>query len=55
MLTGLIGVIVALVVIGLLFYCITLLPVPEPFRTAIKVVFIVIAILILLSFLGLHV
>jgi uncharacterized membrane protein YesL len=54
MLTGLIGVIVALVVIGLLFYCVSLLPLPEPYMTIIRVIFIIIAILYLLSFLTGH-
>ena len=48
-----IGIILTLVVLGLLYYCCTLLPLPEPFPTIIKIVFIILAILVLLQAIGL--
>lgn len=42
--------IITIVVIGLIYYCVTLLPLPEPFRTIANVVFILIAISYLLKF-----
>lgn len=41
-----------LVVIGLLWYCTTLLPLPEPIPVIIRVLFILLAILVLLSAFG---
>lgn len=47
-----VSLILTLVVLGLVFYCISLLPMAEPFPTIIKVVAIIIAIVLLLQFLG---
>lgn len=44
--------ILTLVVLGLIFYCIQLIPMAAPFPTIIKVVVIIIAILMLLQFVG---
>ena len=43
---------VYLVVLGLIYYLVTLLPLPEPFPVVVKIVFVIILILILLSFAG---
>lgn len=48
-----ISLIVTLVVLGLLFYCIQIIPMAEPFPTIIRVVAIIIAVLIILQFFGL--
>jgi len=45
------SIIVFLVVAGLVYYCITLLPLPAPFPMIIRVVFILLAILWLVNFL----
>lgn len=45
----LISLIVTLIILGLICYCISLLPLPEPFKTIIYVVFIIIVILYLVS------
>lgn len=44
--------IVTLVVLGLLFWLLTLLPLPDPFPTILKVVFILIAIYVVLGAFG---
>ena len=41
-----------LIVLGLIYYCVSLLPLPAPFGVIIQVVFVVAAILVLLSALG---
>lgn len=43
---------VTLVILGLVFYCLSLLPIAEPFKTIIYVVGIIMAILLLLNFVG---
>lgn len=48
----LINIIIALVILGLLYYLVMLLPIPEPFRTVIRVVVILLLIVWLLSFAG---
>ena len=48
----LISIIIVLVVLGLVYYLITLLPIPDPFRTIIYVVIILALIIWLLSFIG---
>lgn len=50
---SLIGLLVVIVVLGLIYYLVTLLPLPEPFKKVAVVLFIVIAILVLLSMVGL--
>jgi hypothetical protein len=49
---GLISIIVVLVVLGLVYWLITLLPIPEPFRTIIFVVIVIAMIFWLLSIVG---
>jgi ABC-type siderophore export system fused ATPase/permease subunit len=49
---SLISIIIVLVVLGLVYYLVTLLPIPEPFRTIIYVVIILALIIWLLSFIG---
>jgi hypothetical protein len=49
---SLIGLLVALIIVGLIFYLITLLPLPPPFPLIIRVVLILICILWLASQLG---
>ena len=48
----LISLIIFCVVGGLIYYLVMLLPLPAPFKTIIQVAFILIAIIILLSYLG---
>jgi hypothetical protein len=48
----LISLLVTVIVIGLLYYCVTLLPLPEPFKRIAVVIFILIAIIWLLGFVG---
>lgn len=48
----LIEILIAVVVFGLIYYVITLIPLPPPFRTIALVVMALIAIVWLLSFLG---
>lgn len=48
----LISLLVTVIVIGLLYYCVTLLPLPEPFKRIAIVIFILIAIVWLLGFVG---
>lgn len=47
----LISLLVAIIVLGLLYYIVTLLPLPEPFKKIALIIFILIAVLWLLSFL----
>jgi hypothetical protein len=48
----LISLLVAVVVIGLIWYLLTLLPIPDPFRTIVNVILILIVIIWLLGFAG---
>ena len=48
----LVSLLIAVVVLGLLFYVVGLLPLPTPFKTIAKVIVIVIAIIYLLGLLG---
>lgn len=48
----LISLIIFCIITGLLYYLVMLLPLPAPFKTVIQVAFILIAIVILLSYLG---
>lgn len=47
-----ISIIIYLVIFGLIWYCITLLPLPAPFAKLIQVLFILLVILMLLSLVG---
>jgi hypothetical protein len=47
-----ISLIITLVILGLVFWAITFLPIAEPFLTIIKVIFIIIALYYVLSFFG---
>lgn len=49
LITLLVGVIIA----GLVYYLLSLLPIPQPFKNVVMVIFIVICIIWLLSFTGL--
>ena len=49
---SIIGLVVLLVILGLIFYCVQLIPMAAPFPTIIKVVAVIVAILVLLQFLG---
>ena len=48
----LISLLVAVIVIGLLYWLITLLPLPDPFKKIVVVIFILIVIIWLLGFTG---
>lgn len=48
-----VGLIITLVVLGLIFYCIELIPMAAPFPTIIRVLAVIIALLIVLQFFGL--
>ncbi len=48
----LVGLLVAVLIIGLIYYLITLIPLPDPFKTIVLVLFIIIVILWLLSSFG---
>ncbi len=45
--------IVFIIVLALIYWVVTLIPLPDPFPTILKVIFIVIAIIRILQFLGL--
>lgn len=47
---SIIGLIILLVILGLLFYCVELIPMAAPFPVLIRVVAVIIAILIILNF-----
>lgn len=47
-----VGLIVTLVVLGLIFYCIELIPMAAPFPTIVRVVAVIIALLLILQFFG---
>lgn len=49
-----ISLIITLVILGLAFWAITFLPIAEPFITIIKVVFIIIALIVLLQAFGVN-
>jgi hypothetical protein len=53
MIETLIQIIILCVVLGLVYYLIMLLPIPDPFRKIVQIVFIIIAILVVLSLFGL--
>jgi len=47
-----ISLIIALVVLGLIYWAVSLIPLPDPFPMIIKVVFVLIAVIYLLNALG---
>lgn len=49
---SLIGLLVFVIIVGLLIYLVRLLPLPDPFRTIAYVILVIIAILWLVSALG---
>jgi hypothetical protein len=49
----LIQLLVAVIVIGLIYWLLTLLPIPQPFKNIVTVIVVIICILWLLSFSGL--
>lgn len=44
-----------LIVLGIVFYLITLIPMAEPFPQVIRVIAVLIAIVLVLDFLGIHI
>jgi hypothetical protein len=50
-----ISLIVALIVLGLLFWLVSLIPLPAPFPMIIKVIFIIIAVVTVLNAFGLNI
>lgn len=52
MIETLISLIIVCIVFGLIYYLVTLLPIPAPFKRIIDIAFILIAILLLLGYLG---
>jgi len=44
--------IVYVVILGLLYWCVTLLPLPDPFPLVVKILFVILLILILLNAIG---
>lgn len=49
---SLIGLLVFVIILGLLYWCITLLPLPQPFKNIAIVILILICIVFLLNSLG---
>lgn len=49
MISALISILVALVVLGLVWYLVKMLPIPEPLRRIVDVIFVIIAILLVLA------
>ena len=58
MVQGLIHLAIELVIVGLIYWILTFIPMPAPFQQILRVIFIVIAVIIVLAFLlplaGLH-
>ena len=52
MIPFLIHIIVVMLVLGLIWYLLTLLPIPAPFAMVVRVVFIIICILVVLGLAG---
>ncbi len=48
----LIQLVVDVVILGLVYWAVSLIPLPAPFNQIVKVIFVIIAVLILLSALG---
>jgi hypothetical protein len=49
----LIGLLVACLVVGLVWYCIGMIPMPQPVRTIVTIIFAIICILVLLQYVSL--
>lgn len=47
-----ISIIVAIIILGLIYWAVSLIPLPDPFPTIIKVLFIIVAVLYLLQIFG---
>lgn len=47
--------IVTIAVLGLIAYCATLLPIPAPFGQIINVILVIITVVYLIRFLGVHI
>lgn len=50
--SAVVSLIVLLVILGLVFYCIELIPMAAPFPTIIRVIAVILALLIVLQFFG---
>jgi hypothetical protein len=51
---SIIGLLVAVVIVGLIVWVVeTVLPLPEPFRTVVRVIGVIIVLVLLIQFLGL--
>lgn len=50
-----ISLLVTLIVLGLVFYCISLIPMAEPYPSIIRVVAVILAIIAILNGLGLYI
>jgi hypothetical protein len=51
---SLIGLLVAVVILGLIFWAVEQLPLPPPFAVIVRVIAIIVLILILVQFLGIY-
>ena len=49
---SLFGLLIVIIVLGLIYWLLTLLPLPAPFKTVALVIFIIICILVLLGMIG---
>jgi hypothetical protein len=49
---SLIGLLIFIIIVGLLYWCVTLLPIPQPFKNIALVIVILICIIFLLNSLG---
>lgn len=49
--TTLISLLITIIIFGLIWYCIGLIPLPEPFGTIARVILVIIAIIYLLQYL----
>lgn len=47
-----ISLLITLVILGIVFYCINLIPMAEPYPTVIRIIAILIAVVLVLQFLG---
>ena len=43
-----------IIVLGLIYWAVSLIPLPAPFPTIVQIIFILIAVVALLNFLGVH-
>ncbi len=49
-----VSLLIFIVVLGLIYWAVSLIPLPAPFPTIVQVLFIIIAVIALLQFLGIH-